>query len=244
MKWELGRQGVPGVRERWSPGIIVGTAFHAGMAAHMVGPGNPGVEVAEASLVANWPSEDVDTGEFVRETVVDRMLGAVRRAQQLAPALLEDEGNVVAVEDKLGPGDRELGQYPGTADLITEHGPADGRYLAITDWKTHWSLDDYYVEKELSETERNWQLHQYAYFARLKYGKPVKVVRKVVVRCLPSPKAWVHAVGVDEARLDAWYHHALPVWDLMDTKLVWPNWQSCRKYGKCEYYYRCHGEGA
>ena len=242
VKWSLGRQGVPEVREKWSPGLIIGTALHAALAEHFRGPlshtRDEGLEdIVRAGIVTNWPPEEYG---FEPEVVVSRAVATLHRVLDKTPEVLADGGRVVAVEEALGPGERELGTYPGTADLITEHD--GGRYLGVTDWKTHWSLDDPWVEKELSETERNFQLHQYAWFARQKYGKPVAWVRKVVARCLPGPKAWLHTVPVTTQKLDKWHKGAEVVWAQMTAGVVYPNWQSCRKYGKCGYYFDCHGE--
>ena len=243
VKWTLGRQGVPEVRDKWSPGLIVGTAVHAALAEHYRGERSHGKdealeEIVRAEVLVAWPQEEVG---WERETVVARALGMLHRVLDRTPEVLADGGEVVAVEEALGPGEREDGTYPGTADLITKHD--GGRYLVVTDWKTHWSLDDPWVEKELSETERNFQLHQYAWFARQKYGLPVAFVRKVVARCLPGPKAWVHAVPLDPRRLETWYKGAEVVWAQMTAGVVFPNWQSCRKYGKCGYYHECFQEG-
>lgn len=255
LKWSLQRQGVEGVREKWSPGLVVGTALHAGLAQAFGGSEQDAAycgEIAGGTLANDWPQGD--TGDFDLDVVRHKMLNALAKALDKRGELLGDYGRVLGVEVKLGDGDRETGQYPGTADLITQHGNPPGidapEYLCITDWKSHWSLDDYYVEKELSETERNWQLHQYAWFAQQVYSVPVKYLRKVVIRCVPSAKVWVYTHEVTQRRLEQWHGYALEVWDRMGNDAgcepPWsapPNWQSCRKYGKCEYYHRpeCHG---
>ena len=80
LKWSLGRQGVPGVREKWSPGLIVGTALHAGLAHHF----NNGPDAEGAAwdvLSAGWP-QDGDTGDFSPDAVRPKMAGALRRAFQ------------------------------------------------------------------------------------------------------------------------------------------------------------------
>ena len=256
LKWQMQREGVEGVRERWSPGMIVGTALHAGLARYF-GPAPNGDPAAIASdtLTDCWPDE---TGEWELAQVGSKMLGALNRAMEKREELLGEEGQVVGVEVKLGEGDRVTGMYPGTADLITSHATQfgdEGRYLVVTDWKSHWSLDEYYLEKELSETERNWQLHQYAWFAQKMYGLPVKYIRKVTIRCLPSPKTWVYTHEITQERLAKWHGYALDVWFKMscDARLAYPegsdddreglcapNWQSCRKFGRCEYYHVCH----
>lgn len=216
----------------------VGTGIHAGLAAHWGGL-DPS-SAADAALEKAWHEGIVEDRDMVRGW----MLKGLSRAVQKAPELVQDQGVVVATEQALGPGERP--NYPGTLDLLTEHGPEGDQYLVVTDYKTHWNLDDRYVQGNLVETERSWQFHQYAWFAQEWYQKPVRFVRKLMVRCQPTPRAWVFAAMVKPGRLEAWRKTAQRVWQDMDRDASvygghpLPNWGSCERYGRCKFYERCH----
>lgn len=214
----------------------VGTAIHAGIQAHWLG-GDPQV-VAEQSLGDTWHVGIAEDPLMVRTW----MGKALQRALSKVDDLLQDQGQVVATEKALGPGERP--NYPGTLDLLTQHG--EDPYLVVTDYKTHWNLDDRFVQGNLVETERSWQLHQYAWFAQEVYKLPVRYVRKLMVRCQPQPKAWVYAALVKPGRLEAWRKTAEYVWADMDRDASvygghpLANWSSCERYGRCQFYERCH----
>lgn len=216
----------------------VGTAIHAGMAAHWTGI-TP-TDAAVKSLDAVWHEGISEDLTMVRGW----MLKGLQRALGKAEELVQDQGFVKATEQKLGEGERP--NYPGTLDLLTQHGPPEDKYLVVTDYKTHWNLDDRFVQGSLVETERSWQLHQYAWFAQELYKLPVRYVRKLMVRCQPQPKAWVYAALIKPGRLDAWHRTAEYVWQDMDRDASvygghpLPNWGSCERYGRCAYYERCH----
>lgn len=216
----------------------VGTSIHSGLAACWDG-GVASVH-AEKKLEEIWHEGIVEDMDVVRGW----MLKGLSRAQQKLDELVQDHGRVVGTEVALGPGERP--NYPGTADLITEHGVGEDKYLVVTDYKTHWNLDDRFVQGNLVETERSWQLHQYAWFAQEVYKKPVRFVRKLMVRCQPSPKAWVFAAQVKPGRLEAWRKSAEHLWtDMTRDASVYgghplPVWSACERYGRCKFYERCH----
>lgn len=238
-KWELERQGQQGVGRRWSPGRIVGTALHAGWCAWMRGEGDY-PQVMESTLQEGWEREQPDT-ELTLFVVHGHAHRALRRVvAEQGGVLLGDHGVFVGCEVVLGPGDKEVRRYPGTADLITEHGTPDDRYLVITDWKTHWDLGDTWVDKQLTRQEDWWQLTQYAYFAQELYNKPVRMVRKVTARCLPSPRSWMTAEMVSTDVLTRWHKEATVVWQAMSAGQTYQNWTSCGDYGGCEYRHVCH----
>jgi hypothetical protein len=227
--------GEVGIRERWSPGLLVGTAFHAGMAALLTlrAEDEGGAEDIVTRIIRDgWPPETPD-----QEVAEARTVACLRRVwRDTMPGLLHDSGTVRAVEQPL----EDEGIYVGTPDVVTEHGEPGNRYLVVTDWKTHWTLGDPYVEREQVETEESWQLHQYAYFAQEQYTVPVRYIRKVTIRISPSPHAWVYTVEVTPARLTRWRKQADAVWRAMDSAQPWQNWGACRRYGRCEFYRECH----
>lgn len=198
------------------------------------------VDTMEAELSEQWSriEPDTDLTLFVLQGYAHKALR--RTIADQGGVILGDHGTFVGAEVVLGEGDKESRQYPGTADLITEHGEADARYLIITDWKSHWDLGDAFVDKQLSRQEDWWQLYQYAHFAQVKYGKPVEMVRKVTVRCKPGPRSWMTAEKVDQKVLTRWLGEARVIWSQMTAGVDYQNWTSCGDYGGCEFRHVCH----
>ncbi len=256
LKWSLHRQGVPEAPGRWHPAQLVGTSLHAGWGRYL-DPTQPEKSLQEAnaalveSLQSGWPDAE-DTGQWDVAAVSLMAAKCLKKVIDVyLPQLLDDFGTVLATECVLGAGDKASRQYPGTSDLITEHGPTDARYLVVTDYKTHWTVDGERASRYLSQTERSWQLTQYAWFAQQKFTVPVRYIRSVHVAVTPWPKAWIYTCPVTQKRLDTWYQYACRLWDSMHAMQgggirPWPNWDSCEKYGaayRCGYYDRpeCHG---
>ena len=259
LKWSRRRAGEPEAQGRWHPAMLVGTALHAGWARYL-DPTQPEESLVRAqaalsrALVEEWPTVlGYSSDGWEMEAVEAVALKCLERvAVKFLPDLLADAGKVVAVECTLGEGDRNRGEYPGTADLITEHGPVDARYLVVTDYKTHWTVGEGAASRYQTQTERSWQLTQYAYFAQKMYSLPVRYIRSLHVAVSPTPKAWPYACPVTQERLDTWRGYADSIWARMDAQsgnedvstTPWPNWDSCEKYGaayRCGYYERCHG---
>lgn len=240
VKEQLTRDGVIGRLEKWSPGAIVGTALHKGLAILMQDEEQEpkAIVAVQESVNAEWPP-DGTAGWDVNKVIAETITCLRRIYRERMPELLQDNGCVVGVECALGEGDTADGRYPGTPDLITEHGPEDGRYLCVTDWKSHWVLDDRYIERELVSTEESWQLFQYAWFAQQYYALPVRHVRKCVIRVI-NPKSWLYTVKVTPERLTRWHAQATVVWEQMSHSTPWQNWGSCRRYGRCEFWEHCH----
>lgn len=225
--WYLKRQGVQG-RERDMQARDMGTEFHALMAAY-------------------WRGETA----FQPASVVVR--AAHRTTDQEGDALREH--GVVGVEVNLNGDDVEAarhGRYPGTCDLITDNGAG----LTVTDYKTKLSMAAQYADRELRQTQRSWQLMQYAYYAQAKYGRLVTHMRKLLVAFGPSLKVWLVTYPITQHALSAWYKQAEEVWSLMDACVgiyegetdsakpteTWQNAESCERFGwehRCDFYSRC-----
>jgi len=240
--WELACAGAEERRERgWTPAMIAGTAVHAGFASLMKREGiTDALTAAGESLNENWPQE---CGDWDFSTVRNKVDKAVMKLVDVPDELLADDGWPVSIEEQLDgtEEDRKRGTYQGTPDLITEHGEADGRYLCVTDLKTHWTLDDVYVERDQNDTRHSWQMYQYAWFGQEKYGKPVRAIRKVTVRLSPAPKVWTFTWPVRTEDLEQWHRSAQVVWEGMNTADVWENWTNCRtSFGRCGFYHVCH----
>ena len=157
------------------------------------------------------------------------------------------ERGIVGTEVMLGGSPEEAerhGRYPGTCDLVTENGTG----LTVTDYKSHRRMEPRFADRELRETERSWQLNQYAYFIQKKFSRPVTKKRKLLVAFAPVLKVWLIDYPVTQPMLTAWYRRAEQVWALMDrmetaaVEDVWQDPQACEKYGwewRCQYHELC-----
>lgn len=234
--WLNKRQGLEERARVWNPALLAGTVFHAGMKHDIEGTEWDCMEL----LKAGWPPE---------EEGLEKACNAVLRGIELArQEALWHDGMIVALEDCLGGDPEEAarhGRYPGTADLVTE----DKQGLMVTDYKTHWSRDARYADADLRETQRSWQLKQYAWFAQEKYQKPVTRVRKLLVYFTPVLRVWLVEYPVWD--LAPWHAQAQEVWYQMDClagygphkpPVAWQHEESCERYGwvhRCSFYDSC-----
>lgn len=258
VKWAKQQAGEPEAPRAWHPAMLVGTALHAGWARYLdptqAEKSLPGAKAAATrALVEEWPTVlGYSAGDWEMGTVESLTLTCLERvALKSLPSLLDDQGEVRAVELSLGPINPRTNRYDaGVVDLVTVHGPVDARYIVVTDYKNHWTVAPTSVTRYLSQTERSWQLHQYAYFVQQKFQLPVQYVRSVHVAVTPTPKAWIYPTPISQKRLDTWKGYADSVWAQMDAQAAgtctpWPNWDVCEKYGaayRCGYYDTCHGD--
>lgn len=240
--WLNKRQGLEERARVFHPGLLAGTAFHKGMEAYLTGSSPQ--EAVEASVARDWPQEGYDP--YDPGKVVSTVLLALHRAyEELAPG---DEGILGAEVALGGPAEEAArhGRYPGTMDLCLEG--KDG-CLGVWDYKTHWSRDARYADADLRETQRSWQLKQYAYFAQEHYGKPVSTVGKLLVYLSPALKVWKVSYPVGD--LASWHAQAQEVWYQMDglagygphkPPVAWQHEESCERYGwvhRCSFYDDC-----
>jgi len=242
--WLNKRQGVPERPRVFHPALLAGTAFHAGMEAYLSG-GTP-QQALEAAVARDWPEGDTEglSQEKVCATVLLGLHSAYEHLGDLAP-----EG-ILGCEVRLSGPEEEAerhGRYAGTADLVYE---AQGQ-LVVTDYKTHWNRDLRYIDADLRNTQRSWQLRQYAWYAQEYYGKEVKEISKLLVYFTPRLKSWRVSYPVTQEGLRAWYAQAQEVWYQMDTlaglgphlaPVPWQNEAMCERYGwqhRCSYYDTC-----
>ena len=227
--WWLKRQGVE-ERARDETAMELGTEFHARMARHW--SGSPSL----------WEMPLSETDSLVHRAIEQTLA-------QEGDALREQ--GIVGVEVNLDGDDAEAarhGRYPGTCDLITNNGEG----LTVTDYKTKYKMEAKYADGELRQTQRSWQLYQYAWFVQQKYGRPVTSIRKLLVAFTPAVKVWLVAYPMTYQQLSEWYSQAVWVWAAMDQCKVDPqsqvmqNEQNCERYGwnyRCGMYHICW-EGA
>ena len=220
MRWWLDRQGAVG-RVQDTQAMEQGSAYHAAMAAYWNVHKTPG----------NWYGD----------ALIERAVGLTHTQEG---DNLREQG-VVGVEVNLDGNDAEAarhGRYPGTCDLITTN--ATG--LTVTDYKTKGKLEAAYVDRELRQTDRSWQLKQYAYFIQLKYGQPVTSKRKLLVSLVPL-KVWLVSYAVTQQELSTWYEQAQTIWHLMDevecgNLAAWQVESACERFGwqwRCPFYSNC-----
>jgi hypothetical protein len=244
--WLNKRQGVPERPRVFHPALLAGTAFHAGMEAYLSG-GTP-QQALEAAVARDWP--EGDTEGLSQEKVCAMVLGALDTAYvELSPG----DSGMLACEVVLGGPPEEAerhGRYAGTSDLITENETG----LTVTDFKTKIKIEPQYVDRELRETARSWQLKQYGWFAEKMYEKPVTKLRKLLVS-LSQPKVWLYTHDVLTGELEEWHLQAQEVWWQMDCMAgfspnveahPWRHEDACERYGwafRCGYYGICW-EGA
>lgn len=219
LKWWLARQGVEG-RATDTSAQEQGTQFHEVIAGY-------------------WATgQHVDIANPAVNRAVFRVIAQEGEA-------LREQG-IVGIEVNLDGNDEEAarhGRYPGTCDLITDNGVG----LTVTDYKTKMKMDAKYADGEIRQTQRSWQLKQYAYFAQLKYGRPVTQVRKLLVAFTPALKVWLATYVVTQQELSMWHHQAENVWREMDQMIdglspTWQNTETCERYGwqwRCQYYSKC-----
>ena len=216
-RWWLDRQGAIG-RVQDTQAMEQGSAYHEGMAAY-------------------WEECKFWAADSLVMKAIDRTI------LQEGDALREQ--GIVGVEVNLDGNDAEAarhGRYPGTCDLITQN--ATG--LTVTDYKTKGKLEAAYVDRELRQTDRSWQLKQYAHFIQLKYGRPVTQKRKLLVSFVPL-KVWLVTYPVTQHELSTWHTQAEVVWGLMDevecgNLAAWQVESACERYGwqwRCPYYENC-----
>ena len=220
--WWLKRQGVQG-RVRDESAMNLGIQFHSMMAEVMNG----------GAYVVAWAGKP----PLVSESVAYVM-------EQEGDTLKEQ--GVIGTEVNLGGDPAEAarhGRYSGTCDLVTENGTG----LTVTDYKTKMHMASQYADRELRETQRSWQLKQYAWFVQEQYGRPVTHVRKLLVTFGPVLKVWLVSYPVTQQELSAWYEQAKAIWWEMDQMLdglmpTWQNGDSCERYGwehRCVMYGIC-----
>ena len=226
MAWYLKRQGVVG-RPMDTTAMDQGTEFHAAMARWWTYLNAPGFE---------------EVGPYSENLYVD--VAARFVVKQECKNLLEQ--GIVGVEVVLGGPPEEAarhGRYPGTCDLVTEN--ATG--LTVTDYKTHRRMEARFADRELRQTQRSWQLRQYAWFVQEKYQRPVTQIRKLLVAFTPVLKVWLATYPVTRGGLIEWHHQAQMVWSMMDQILMdheapWQNPDACERYGwdwRCQFYEIC-----
>lgn len=214
----------------WSPAMVIGSAIHAGVAAHfravrgepVLGP----VPTAAMVLEHGYVEQDTWTLESLNR-LVDKGITLVLKEVHLHP-----DAKIIAVEQTIA------GRHP---DLVTSLHDA----LEVWDWKTSVSLEARWVPDRLDEYMHSWQLLDYAYHCQEYYQRPVTQVSPVLVILGPRPMVKMQPIRVSNERLQQWKRSADVVWTLMASGQTWMNLEACSNkghfYGKtCPMFQGCH----
>ena len=249
--------------EAWTPHKLIGTAIHAGVAAHlrslMDGSASPATDPI-VSATANGLAalrdgyvQQETWGLDGLETMVTK--GVTRLTQAITEKLLPG-ATIVAVEYADPVQDVRLGTHRlhRVVDCVLER----NRALEIWDWKTKMRLDDQYLPETQQEALHQWQLLDYAWHAQQWYQKPVGRVGHGVVILSPKLKVEFIPVPITPERLTQWHRDAEAIWGLMYVQGLpmaqekgwirsekWHNWTACSDkhlhYGRrCVFFEACH----
>lgn len=206
----------------WEPWQLMGTAIHAGLAAHWHGNSNIGGALT-AAFAAGWPVDAPP--EFSREGLEVQASKVLDAVLKWIPKNMPDAVPVM-VEQPLG----EDGHT--TPDLVTR----EPQGLVVTDWKTHWNLDADKVRYRLEGIDRTHQFLHYAWAVGEHLKEPVAAVRKVVI--VGSPRVIVRdaLVIIQPAMIEQWLAGARQMWQDMAAMrtghmTAYQREDGCMKYG-------------
>lgn len=217
----------------------MGTAIHAGLAAHWRRKERAEVEnaVTEA-LRVEWPPDA--PSEFSREGLESLALKVLDKVLTWIAVNMPDAEPVMA-EQALGTDGHT------TPDLVTRENTGPGRGLVVTDWKTSANLPTDKIMYRLQEIDRTWQFLHYCWAVGKHFQEPVARFRKVVIAM--GPKILVRSAEFipSPEMIAAWHKDALAIWrqmsDIKEGRAYAPrNENGCLKYGaryRCQYYEAC-----
>lgn len=213
--WDLSKRWK--VRAEWTPGMALGSAVHAGLAAHfrnVQGGANreDPLNAAQESLVADYPGSDTWTLEGLGQTVEK----CLKKAQASHVVFSGDQIEGV-----------ELWLNGARVDLLhrTSHG------LVVTDHKFVSRLEKKYLSDRLREADISPQLWDYVSRVEEEYHEAPTYFQTHLVVAAPVPFTEVHATIVTPERLAQWRKGIQPVWDRMAKGEVSHNWRVCYNKG-------------
>jgi len=231
--------------EDWTPHRLVGTAIHAGVAAHLQGVMRgdtappDGLDHATEALRAGYVQQET-WGLDGLAALVSKGTTALRG--RIAADLLPG-ATILGVEQQgpkpLPPGVR----VPRTLDCVLKRDD----HLEVWDWKTAIRLDAQYFPEKARSVLHQWQLLDYGWHAQEWYQLPVTRVGHGLVILGPKLTVKFLPVEVSPARLRQWRIDALRIWRLMREHEMspWHNWEACTDrhlhYGReCKFMSACH----
>ncbi len=237
----LNRQWTP--FSHWTPYFAMGHAIHTAIELILGGK-----EIGQAVLgaITRLSMEYEEQDEWPLDTLEALLKKGISAMMSKSGGLTQIMANekVIGTEVKLGRLDAVPGEWDdATADLITERGSD----FIITDHKNSLKLDARYIQRNLAESEVDWQLWDYAIRAQQKYGRLVTHTRRHLIIFSPTAKSILHETRLNQEALQAWYRGAQTEWDYIHNLKDKPLEElpmritSCTtKFGRCRFYAACH----
>lgn len=226
--WHLDRNWEP--VGPWKPNLALGASIGVGLD-HLL---QQAPDRAELEALSVLEARFIENDEWTLEALQALVTKSIREA---AKTTIKD---ILATEKVL---QTELTIGKGRLDLVTKRGDL----LIVTDHKTRLQLKSEWVQKELLESETNWQLWDYAYRAREYYQTRNVAVRRHLGVLTPRMKWHLHGeIQIKPELLDRWANGARNVWFDLNRQKVEPsdllmNLRECiGRYGKCPFYEACH----
>ena len=241
-KWRLSKQWEP-VGE-WSPkfiyGLAVGKAFEIWLPRVFNGDllaMEDSLAAADAIVDEGWVENDAWTADALKVVIHKGIIAATKST--IAGWLKQEE--FVSVEDRLGKGEFEKGA--ARMDLITKR---DGQYI-VTDHKVKLRSRADYIEKDLIQSEHEWQFWDYAWRVSQHYNTGPLIYRVHIGVLTPTAKWYEHETNIPLELLQRWAEGARIKWEEMEVAYGRPDMllpmhlTNCTtRYGKCEFYEACH----
>lgn len=200
----------------WTPERLIGTAVHAGLAAHW-----QQVHAKDAlaeTLTDGWPNHapteyDLDVYLALGYQVLEKTLTWIRQEMADAKPLM--------IEQSLG----EDGHT--TPDLVTRESAG----LVVTDWKYHHHVPADRLHYRLEGIDRVHQFWHYIWAVGEYLHEPVKVFRKVAI--IGSPKILVRKAEFSPTSegLAQWVYGAEVIWNEMKGMREYPEFMYQRVDG-------------
>ena len=223
----------------WSPERLLGTALHAGIAAHW--RGQPAKGAILVAFEQKWPS--TAPPEFSRDALESHTLKVLDKVLAWVAKELPD-AKPVMVEQSLG------SDGYTTPDLVTRE---EGGMLTVTDWKYTHVLEPDRVRYRLEGIDRTHQFLHYCWAVGEHLKEPVRQFRKVVI--VGNPRIIVRDATFtpEPAALEQWLTGARQMWKDMGEmragrKVAYQREAGCLIYGPkwpCpmwEACWTCHGD--
>ena len=209
--------------------MLLGKAIGKGLE-HLVGS-QPESAVKEALdvIATGFEANDVWTKEAL-ESITSSM---IKLADRTTYADILQNEVVVGAEVDIG---------GAVIDLLTKQGDL----WIVTDHKTKLQLKPDYVQRELVDSETDWQLFDYAWRVMNHYQTENIAIRRHLGIVSPKSKWWLHQKRLNADVLKRWADGANLVWDHMAAvkeRSFEPTMRLLEcvgRFGKCPMYEACH----
>jgi len=227
----------------WTPYFAMGHAIHEAIETTLKGTESDQAILAAVTRLSMEYEEQDEWPLDTLEALLRKGIAAMLKKDGGLRYILDHE-KVIGTEVKLGREDAHPGEWDdATADLITER----GEDFIITDHKNSLKLEARYIQRNLAESEVDWQLWDYAIRAQQKYGRLVTHTRRHLIIFSPTAKSILHETRLNQDVLQSWYRGAQTEWDYIHSLRDKPleelpmRLPSCTtRYGRCKFWAACH----